>query len=254
MPVMSGLPVSVRLALWASAALGGALPLAEVASWALPDADAVGGDLDRLALWRDLGERVVLVALPRPGDLTGMPRGSPQLVAAATGAGECVFVPGLGGALVPAVTSFGPEGDEGTLVTWTAYEAEPVPTHRVEALSIGEVDLQLRLGLREVTDQLDQLDVRPWAGDLSRELVDSRLADGGWGLPAALPARATQVLTAAARLGVAADLALSTTSPALVASTEARREALLLRLRTLADSTLASAANVAALHLAGLRC
>ena len=51
---------------------------------------------------------VVLVALPRPGDLSGMPRGSADLVAAATEAGECVFVPGIGGALVPTIEPSAP--------------------------------------------------------------------------------------------------------------------------------------------------
>ena len=49
---MSSLPASVRLALWATASYAGRLPLEEVMSRALPDVDHVGGDVDRLALWR----------------------------------------------------------------------------------------------------------------------------------------------------------------------------------------------------------
>ncbi|HET7474437.1 MAG TPA: hypothetical protein VFJ97_00250 [Dermatophilaceae bacterium] len=250
---MNVLPVSVRLALWASAALGGRLPVADVVGRAHPDVDAVDGDLDRISLWQDLGERVVLVALPRPGDVTGMPRSSPELLAAATAAGECVYVPGLGGALVPTVAAYGPVGDRGTLVTWTAYEAEPVPPHRVEAMSLAEADLQLRLSMREITGELDHLDVRPFAGDPARSRVEARLADRGWGLPEGVPPRATQVLSTAARMAAAAETALEAASPALVASADASRQALLRQLRALADSTLAVAANVAALHLAGLR-
>ena len=54
---MSSLPASVRLALWATASYAGRLPLEEVMDRALPDVDDVRGDVDRLALWRDLGER-----------------------------------------------------------------------------------------------------------------------------------------------------------------------------------------------------
>ncbi|MHB1473470.1 MAG: hypothetical protein ACYDDU_03645 [Dermatophilaceae bacterium] len=78
------LPVSVRLALWATAAYAGQLRLEDVIDRAHPDLDHVAGDFDHLSLWRDLGERAVLVALPRPGNLSGMPRGSPELIAAAT--------------------------------------------------------------------------------------------------------------------------------------------------------------------------
>ena len=134
---MSILPVSVRLALWATAAYAGRLPMQDVAGRAHPDIDHVDGDLDHLSLWYDVGERVVLVALPRPGKLSGMPRGSAELIAAATDAGECVFVPGVGGALVPTMQTFGTAGDQGTRVTWTAYDADPVQTYVLEALSHG---------------------------------------------------------------------------------------------------------------------
>ena len=109
---MTVLPASVRLALWATRALGGELDLPTALRLATPDADHVQGALARLQLWRDLGERVVLVALPRPGDLTGLPRGVLEFSGAAAEARECVFVPGVGGALVPEVDEFGPEGDQ----------------------------------------------------------------------------------------------------------------------------------------------
>ena len=104
---MSVLPVSVRLALWATAAYAGRLPIEEVVAKAHPDIDHVAGELDHLSLWHDLGERAVLVALPRPGKLSGMPRGSAELIAAATDAGECIFVPGLGGHLGQPIGTFG---------------------------------------------------------------------------------------------------------------------------------------------------
>src|ERR1035437_4055841 len=111
---MSVLPVCVRLALWATAAYAGQLTVGQAVDRTHPDVDHVSGDLDRLSLWRDLGERAVLVALPRPGNLSGMPRGSAELIAAATDAGECVYVPGIGAALVPTIENFGLPDDQGT--------------------------------------------------------------------------------------------------------------------------------------------
>src|SRR6476661_1377386 len=104
---MPELPASVRLSLWTTHAWATGSALENAVRRALPDVDHVEGDLDRLALWRDLGERALLVALPAPGDLVGMPRAAPEVLAAAADGGECVFVPALGGLLVPSISSFG---------------------------------------------------------------------------------------------------------------------------------------------------
>ena len=250
---MSSLPASVRLALWATASYAGRLPLEEVMDRALPDVDDVRGDVDRLALWRDLGERVVLVALPRPGDLSGMPRGSADLIAAATEAGECVFVPGIGGALVPTIESFGPEGDQGTQVTWTAYDAEPVPVHTLEALSLNEVDLRFRQELAEQTRQIDALDAKPWSGSGARARADQWVHPRGWGLPDGLPQRALRVLSSASLVSLGTELGLTISSPALTSATDERRRVLLTSLLASADRAVATAATVGALSLAGMR-
>lgn len=247
------LPASVRLALWATAAYAGRLPLADAVRRALPDVDEVRGDLvERLGLWRDLGERAVLVALPRPGDLSGMPRGSADLVAAATDAGECVYVPGLGGALVPTVEVFGPEGDQGLQVTWTAYDADPVPVHQLEALSLREVERSLRLELLERTTALDALDATPWAGADLRAMADDRLTDRRWGVPDGLPPRAVSIIGMAGTVGTITDVGLGHVGHALDSSVTERRRALLAGLQSAADKALAAAATAGALHLAGL--
>ncbi|MEP7033936.1 MAG: hypothetical protein ABI934_00020 [Actinomycetota bacterium] len=250
---MSILPVSVRLALWVTAAYAGRLPMDEVVGRAHPDIDHVVGDLEHLALWRDLGERAVLVALPRPGNLAGMPRGSAELVAAATGARECVYVPGVGGALVPAIESFGPEADQGTQVTWTAYDADPVQTHVLEALSLGEVERSLRRALLEVSAGIDALDAKPWDAGL-RSLVDA-MADDAWGLPQGLPRRAELLMATASRIGEVTELGLSNhaESQVLTSDLTLQRRSLLTALDAVADSAMADAATVAALSLAGLR-
>jgi hypothetical protein len=250
---VSVLPVSVRLALWATAAYAGQLPLAEVVCRAHPDLDHVAGDLDRLSVWHDLGEHAVLVALPRPGNLSGMPRGSTELIAAATDAGECVYVPGLGGALVPTIEIFGPAGDRGTQVTWTAYDADPVPTHVLEALSLGEIELSLRQSLLEATARIDALDTQPWDARL-RSLAD-HLPGDAWGLPTGLPRRAHRIMATASLIGAATELGLSShaQSQVLTSALTERRRVLLTDLEAVADTAMAAAATVAALSLAGLR-
>jgi hypothetical protein len=251
---MSTLPVCVRLALWATAAYAGQLRVEDVVRRAHPDLDHVAGDLDRLCLWRDLGERAVLVALPRPGNLCGMPRGSPELIAAATDAGECVYVPGVGGALVPTIQTFGPVGDQGTQVTWSAYDADPIPAHTLEALSLGEIELGFRQKLMEHTLVIEALDAGPWAGSPFRTMAEERVL-GQWGLPEGLPSRATRIITMAAMVAVAAELGLSiqAQSQVLTAMVAEQRRRVLTDLDTIAEEAMAAAATVAALSMAGLR-
>ena len=251
---MSVLPVCVRLALWATTAYAGQLTVDEAVERAHPDLDLFTGDLDRLSLWQELGERAVLVALPRPGDLSGMPRGSADLVAAATEAGECVYVPGIGAALVPAIEHFGTPDDQGTQVTWSSYDCDPVPVHTLEALSLSEIERGFRQELAERTLAIEALDARPWAGSAFRSKADE-LSIGQWGLPGGLPARATHIITMAAMIGVATELGLSdqAQSQVLTGTVAEQRRIQLNCLDASADMAMAAAARVAALSLAGLR-
>lgn len=251
---MSSLPASVRVALWATAAFTGHVPLESVCAHALPDIDHVTGDLDHLTIWRDLGERVVLVALPRPGRLTGMPRASLELAGAATEAGECVYVPGVGAALVPTIEQFGPSGDRATQVTWTAYGCEPTAIHALEALSLHEIELHLRSVLTDATRAIDRLDAKPWSGSPARAVADERVGRTGWGLPDGIPLRARRVLSMAATVATTTDVGLLIEAQHTVSGTVAeQRRALLAELRDSAERALADATNVAALALAGLR-
>lgn len=252
--LMSVLPVSVRLSLWATAAYAGRLSVHEAVGRAHPDLDHVTGDLGRLSLWRDLGERAVLVALPRPGNLSGMPRGSAELIAAATDAGECVYVPGIGAALVPTIEDFGPADDQGTRVTWSAYDCDPVPVHTLDALSLSEIEQGFRQELTEHTRAIEDLDAKPWAGSPFRSMADE-LSVSQWGLPDGLPSRATKIITMAALVGVATELGLGDQAQAqvLTGTVAEQRRVLLNGLDAIADTTLAAAATVAALSIAGLR-
>ncbi len=250
---MTSLPASVRVALWATAGLAGELPMQDVAGRALPDVDHVAGDLDRLRTWHDFGESAVLVALPRPGDLTGMPRGSLELSGAATDAGECVFVPGLGGALVPTVEDYGPEGDRGTQVIWTAYDCDPTPIHRLEAVALADVELRLRQDLLGLTADLEAVDALPLAGGALRQAAVEGVRARDWAIPEGLPQRALRIITLSARIAGVAELGLDAgLESADGASTQRRRE-VLQRVLAAADAALAEATNVACLNLAGLR-
>lgn len=249
---MSTLPASVRLSLWVTAAYAGHVDLDEAVRHALPDIDHVDGATDRLRLWQDLGERVLCVALPRPGQIATMPRGNAELVGAATDSGECVFVPAIGGALVPTITEFGPEGDTGTQVTWTAYDADPVPSHQLAAMDESEIERALREHLIDATQELDALDAKPWAGSPLRAMADERTAMREWGLPQGLPGRALRIIQLSGTVAAACDLALDH-SPATDVSSDAARQRLLRDLLGGAETALATAATAAAQSLAGLR-
>ena len=253
---MPELPASVRLSLWVTQAWASGASLEKAIGLAMPDVDHVAGDLAQLGLWRDLGEQALLVALPAPGDLSRMPGASPEAHAAAAAGGECVYVPGLGGMLVPTVSWFGSGDtagpDVGTRVDWTAYAADPVPRHRGEALDASQLARHQREQLRVATAELDSVGGQPFGAAAARDLADAALG-GTWGLPDGLPGRATKVITMAGTVARVVDLALEAGDGALTALESTRRQAILRRLQRDADQALADATNTACVVLAGWR-
>lgn len=248
---MTTLPASVRVALWATAAYAGQLPVEDVPARALPDVDHHEGLVDRLALWRDLGEPLVLVALPRPGDVTGMPRGSEDLLAAATDAEELVFVPGLGGALVPFIEPFGPPGDQGWRARWEAFDADPVPQHVVQAVALPDVELRLRREVAGLTGEL-ATSGQPLSGhDL--EGRTRRTLDEDWALPEGLPPRAVRVIQLAGSITSLAGAGLHPRLQVADGHGTLQRERILQQLRDRASAALVAAANVGSMHLVGWR-
>lgn len=249
---MADLPASVRVALWATAALDGRIAVEDVPQRAMPDLDHVGGLVPQLELWRDLGERLVLVALPRPGDLTTMPRGPAELVAAATRAEELVYVTGLGGALVPDVRTYGPEGDQGWEARWTVFDADPVPQHVVQQLSLPDIELQLRRDVGALTAQLSDAPGQPLSGhaleDAARGVIGAQ-----WGLPEGLPARSIRVIELAGAVTGLAWTGLDHRLHSTDSSSTLQRERILRQLHDAAARALVAATNVGALHLAGWR-
>lgn len=249
---MSDLPAAVRLSLWVTAAWAGHLDLDKALRRALPDADDVAGDVGHLATWQEFGERVLACALPRAGDLSGMPRGNPELNAAATESGECVYVPAIGGALVPSVEIFGPAGDEGMTVRLTAYDCAPTPAHRLEELHESQIERELRTTLATATGVLEALDVQPFLGSSLRAQADEASTLRSWGLPPGIPGRALRILQTAGTVGAAVDFALSN-SPAVDLASDIDRQRMLRALQSATDKAMAHATTAAALHLAGMR-
>lgn len=249
------LPASVRLALWTTVAWRGDLDVADVPVRALPDLDHVGGDLDRLALWRDLGERALFVALPRQGDLSRVPLGPVPATALAAQVGECVYVAGIGGLLVPTIGQFGPEGDTGWRIDWTAYDADPVARHRLEMLDLREVERRLLTSLRDHTARFEAIGGSPWS-HAARAAAEADLDTTRMGLPPDTPPRALRVIGLAATAASLADRAGALTalgSNGLDVGTVGGRELLLRDLRNDAEDALTDAANVAVMALAGWR-
>ncbi len=258
---MPALPLSVRFALWATTALrtgpAAALDVGVAVAAAHPDLDHVTGDPGaRIELWRDFGESAVLVALPRPGDLTGMPHTGLDASGAAATAGECVFVAGMGGLLVPTISTFGPVDDEGRQAQWSAYDSEPVPRYQLEALSLRDLDRELAQAVRDGADALEAVEGRPWSS-APREDTERRLGSRAMtrlGVPDDTSPRALRAMLSAARVGVIVDEGLRlAATPTLDLYSSGRREMGLRSLQTVADRVLAGAANLAVMELAGWR-
>jgi hypothetical protein len=249
------LPASVRLAVWVTSAWRGDLRLEDAVHRSHPDVDHVDGAVPSLRTWADIGEQALFVALPRPGDLTGVPGCPPPARGHAAHSGECVYVAGVGGLLVPTLSSFGPENDRGLRADWTAYDADPVPRHRLEMLDLREIERGLAGRLHEHSEQLEATGGTPW-GSQARVRAEATLDRGGWALPEGVPASALRVMTIAATAGALADQAIAEVglgSHGIDVRTSAAREQLLRRLAADADLALAAATNVAVMALAGWR-
>ncbi len=206
-------------------------------------------------MWRDLGEGALFVALPRPGDLSGMPRASAVAGAHAAEAGECVYVAGIGGLLVPTMSTFGPDGDVGHRLDWTAYDADPVPRHRLEMLDLRDVERTLLTRLAQHTSRLAEVGGQPW-GHEARTAAAADLDTKLWGVPRSTPGRALRIMSLAGTAAQLADRATGLTTlgaGGVDTATMALRSTALRALSADADTALADAANVAVMTLAGWR-
>ncbi|HYO85997.1 MAG TPA: hypothetical protein VES01_06010 [Dermatophilaceae bacterium] len=255
---MSSLPIAVRVALWVTAAhrdhRAGAVDttaLRRAIRAAAVEVDTPISPERTLRSWAELGEHAVLMALPRAGDLTGLPRGPANFTAAAVDAGECVYAPALGAALVPRLHRFGSLLEPGLEVRWDCYDCDPMPTHRLEALAIRDIEARLTQHVAAAVVSLDAAEALIWpAAEGSRGgTADSQ----GWALPPGIPARSMALIAHAASIGDIAEDALARHATSVAASGLNQRDAALRQLTAAADAALADATCVAALSMAGLR-
>lgn len=246
---MPELPASVRVALWVTHAWSGGTTLSSAIDRALPDVDHTAGLVEQLRVWRDLGEAALLVALPGAGDLSSLPRCGPVAADAAVEAGEAVFLAGIGGMLVPSISTFGSQGAQGLRIDWMEHDADPLPPHRIEALESSQLERHLRRQLLASIDELDEIGGTPWADDLSQDLVDDRLGMD-WALPVSLPERARKVIGLAGTIAVAVEVGLGASGAVTAAHDEARSIALR-RLGRACEQALADATNAACAQIAG---
>ncbi|MGQ7295996.1 hypothetical protein [Quadrisphaera sp. KR29] len=281
---MLHLPRSARLAAWGSAVLAGRVaPDAAVAAvtghdephavtaddaaqgLALPEtgsgsSSGSGEPAGLRALLAGLaaaGASGLRVALPAPGDPSGLP-GPAGFTAEAVEAGEAVLVEGelllahgvgrVG--LVPEVTWFGSAWEPGAEVTWVL---SPTWSPRApDGTTLADADRSLRAGLAEATRVLAGLDVARWREDAAERITAVRegaLATAE--LPPGCPDRAVRVVASAARVRAIVELA-SEDDGAAVSSSEALARARSLReVDGVARRALAVAVNAAAVELSG---
>ena len=217
-------PASVRLSLWTTAAWNGTsgttseppLRAALRTSTTSPetsDASSSG------AAWASAPSSS---PCPRRATWTGMPAASPDAQGGRGGGRARVRAehgrparpddrglrsPGGGSAL-----------DTGNRVDWRAFDADPVPRHRVEALSEpSQLERHLRQELLRATEALEDLGGLPFAAEAAREVADAAL--GRVGAAPGLPSRALRAITLAGLRRTGRRLALDGPDDALEAST-----------------------------------
>lgn len=244
---MFALPASTRLSLWVTAAWSGALRVDEAVVRALPDVDDISGAVGRFTDWGEFGEQVLACALPRPGAPGLLPRGPEDMREAAVEYGECVFVPGFGGVVVPVVSECGAAGDLGVSVQFLAFDADPVPQHRLTGLDVGFAERELRVALGSSTAALEELDL---GGTELRRPAIARPSQR-WALPDGLPPRAARLIELAGTIVSAVEVAQEHTGD-LVGGRDGAVSAQLQGLQAAATTALEHVTNAAALSLAGL--
>lgn len=211
-----------------------------------------GGPLDEtLRDWQTYGETAVFLALPRPGVPAGMPRTDRLSLAEAAEAGQAAYAPTVGGLLVPRLTPFGPDGDPGLLVEWTAYDAEPVPRHVAESTDLRDLSRRLAEAVQEATERLATVGGIPWRGGEANPPPRSSLP----GLPPGLAPRPVHLLDRAVEVRALAlsGLDVEAKGAALDATTSAVRTATLRALLVEAEAAVVGATNVLAMSIAGWR-
>jgi hypothetical protein len=199
-----------RLAVWATAWLGGRSSYDEALDAVLadsahqvsglPGADGAVPLGSALTALRGLGERRLRLVLPVPGDVRGVPS-VPGLAAAAIEAGQLAVGDRL--ALVP--ESLGPE-----VVRWTAFDLDgwPPTAPPVEG-TLRQVSGELDLAVADAARTLAGLDLARWHPEVPTLLAGLARPSSGPHLPADHDGLAVSILGRAQRLARVLDLAMA---------------------------------------------
>ncbi len=246
------LPRSARLATWGTAWLRREVSADDVVRRVQGDDEPhVVADLpgsahaealaEALTLLQDAGTRSLRVALPAPGDPSGL-AGPPELTGDAVDAGEAVLAVGAPYALIPDIQAFGPPGDQGHVVTWRCRDAAAPPYGE----SLPEAQQALANALLEAGDVLTDLDVAAWRPEVATLLSDLRTAQVGEPLPRSFPAQAQALAARSARLLAVVGFALDDDGGAVSAASARSRRDALAPLERAARHALSAACNVLA--------
>lgn len=269
-------PRSAVLAAWAGAVLAGRSGLTDAVAAVVGDEehDVVWGDVppggatmsdvvghpvpdpaylaDLLALLSAAAEGAsprVRLAMPAPGDAVGVPP-APGLLGHACDVGECVVVEGLRGpdgrewhvAAVPDAESYGTRTEPGTRVTWCVRVSDrPAPPGAlVPPAGLAEADMQLRLALRDVTRELERLEVAAWPGSEGAGVREEPFPP----MPPSLGGRARAVLASGSRVLAIAEAAGTVPGGAVSGHELGRRAAALADIRRAARRAVEAAINL----------
>jgi hypothetical protein len=225
----TGLPESVRFALWYSAWAAGRVSLDDardgvVAGDGAHDVvglDVVGpsGDPEpvpvivALGRLRATGAAGAGVALPAPGDPLGL-AGPVAFNAEALEVGQAVLLGDAGMGLLPARVGSG--------VIWRCVPANGRP----QVPDLPEADTGLRAAMLDAAERLARLDVARWRPEVAEELVSLRRS-AELPVPVGMAPRAQRLLALAQRCRGIVELALADDGGALTAAeADARRATL----------------------------
>ena len=142
-------------------------------------------------------------------------------------------------ALVPTVTTFGPPGDQGHLVSWAWRFAHPPPP--VPALR--ELERALTEELIAAGSTLARLDVAAWRPEVTQLLDDLRSGRAADPLPRPFPPTAQALAARSARVLAVVDVASRDEGAALTTGSDQTRREALVALERAARHALAAACN-----------
>ena len=243
------------LVAWGNAYLTGATSLDDavdeiVGTDALHRVTGVPGETDVVSLavalgrLRATGTTALRLALPEPGDPTGLP-GPATVTTSALVAGAAVLTVGppdvSSYALLPASATSGASD----VVRWDVVEVDH-STAPYGLPTLSEADRALAEAMRSTTHELDLLDVARGRDDVGPRLVALDRSLRRIELPASLPGRAQRMVATSSRLLGILSLATQDDGAAVTAAEAHRRRESLRPLRTAARYALCAGYSAAA--------